>query len=339
MYLAFKIINKQKHYFIRKSVFVDGSYVSRELMCLGPDPSRHIVYPGGRSFYIHEDVEERLISQGVTPDYDRLESIFWPFVKPDIRRSLQGFMSRDDSSGFTSKISTREDDFIRNHLHQVDRRRYNYLRLGELDQSRLTRVPIKFYRPLAFKSRDELEHLFMRMENKLEPSELSLYVYSFFYLRRFFTEMIAGNMPQGLDQQKLDTLFIREICALNKEDLFWKGEYKPDALHPYLVRYVIMFFDYPLGSDSFLREHMQDFYARTRQRFGTLTPKKPDFSEDEAGKIMGVPPKSLYAMSKKELTRIYRGRIMKMHPDKGGDHNKFIKLMEIYRILLSRKNR
>jgi len=35
MYLAYKIVNKQKHYFIRKSVFLDGDYVSRELMELG----------------------------------------------------------------------------------------------------------------------------------------------------------------------------------------------------------------------------------------------------------------------------------------------------------------
>ena len=337
MYLAYKIINKQKHYFIRKSVFLDGDYVSRELMELGPDPSAYLVYPGGRSFYIHEQVEETLDSQGFVPDYDLLEKIFWPFVRPDIKRALQGFMFRSDSSGIAAKLTPLEDEFIRNRLHPVDRRRYNYLRMGELDQSRLTSIPTKFYRVLAFKSRDELEHLFMDMENRLEPAELSLYVYSFLYLRRFFTEMIAGRMPQGLDQQKLEKLFIREVCSLNSDDLFWKGGHKPADLHPFLIRYVIMFFDYPLSSESFLSEHLRDFIAGTRQRFRTFPSKKPDFSEDEAGTIMGVPARTLYAMSKKELTRIYRGRIMEMHPDKGGDHDRFIKLMEIYRTLLARK--
>ncbi len=339
MYMAYKIINRQKQYFIRKSVFVDGVYVSRELMALGPDPSEYIVYPGGRSFYIHENVEESLSSQGLAPNYDLLEKIFLPFLQPDIKRSLRGFFDRDESSRPRSELSACEDDFIRNHLHPVDRRRYNYLRMGELDQSRMPGIPTRFYRPLLFKSRDELEHLFIDMESRLEPREFSLYVYSFLYLRRFFTEIIAGRMPQGLDQKKLEDFFISEICDLNNDDLFWRGHHKPVDLHACLVRYVIMFFDYPLGSDSFLQDHRREFIAGTRQRSRSFYPKKPDFSEDEASRIMGVEAKTLYAMSKKELTRVYRSRIMQMHPDKGGDHDKFIKLMEVYRILLARKNR
>ncbi len=337
MYLAYNTINRQRHYFIRQTEFIDGVYVSRELMSLGSDPSSYIVYPGGNSFYIHEHVEENLNSQGVIPDYDLLEKIFWPFVRHDIRRSLRGFFSRDGSSRPSVELNAQEEDFIRNHLHPVDRRRYNYLRIGELDQSRLTSIPSRFYRPLAFKSRDELEHLFLDMETRLEPHELSLYVYSFLYLRRFFSEIIAGRMPQGLDPKKLEDFFIREICGLNNDDLFWKGEQKSYDLHPYLIRYVIMFFDYPLASESFLHEHIQDFIAGTRQRFSSFPPKKPAFSQDEASRIMGVTFKNLHSMSKKELTRVFRSRVMKMHPDKGGDHDRFIKLMEIYKTLLKRK--
>jgi len=337
MYLAYNIINQQKHYFIRKSVCADGVYVSRELMSLGPDPSSYIVYSGGSSFYIHEHVEERLCSQGVDSDYDLLENIFWPFVRQDIRRALRGFFSRKESSKAKAELTIQEDDFIRDHLHPVDKRRYNYLRLGELDQSRLTKIPNKFYRSLTFKSRDELEHLFMDMESRLEPKELSLYVYSFLYLRRFFSEIIAGRMPQGLDQQKLEDLFISEICALNNDKLFWKGENKPGNLHSCLIRYVIMFFDYPLASDSFIHEHMRDFIAGTRQRSRAFPVKKPDFTSDEASRMMGVTIRTLNAMTKKELTRIYRSRVMEMHPDKGGDHERFIKLTEIYRALLKRK--
>ncbi len=338
MYLAQKTINHKRHYFIRKSVRVNGVYVSRELMSLGPDPSRFIVYPGGRSFYIHENVEDHLSGKGYVPDYDLLEKIFWPFVRPDIKRALQGFFSRDSSSRSGKSLTQSEEVFIRHHLHPVDRRRYNYLRIGELDQSRLSRVPVKFYRPLTFKSRDELEHLFMVMESRLEPRELSLYVYSFFYLRRFFTEIIAGRMPQGLDQEKLEELFVRELCALNSDDLFWKGADKPKDLHPFLVRYAVMFFDFPLSSDSFLQDHLKDFIAGTRWRSAHFPRKQPDISRKEAGTIMGVAPDVLYAMSKKELTALFRRKAVKLHPDTGGDHDQFIRLMEVYTTLLRRKS-
>jgi len=246
-------------------------------------------------------------------------------------------MFRSDSSGIAAKLTPLEDEFIRNRLHHVDRRRYNYLRMGELDQSRLTSIPTRFYRVLAFKSRDELEHLFMDMENRLEPAELSLYVYSFLYLRRFFTEMIAGACPRDWISKNWKSCSSGKYAPLTAMICSGRGEHKPADLHPFLIRYVIMFFDYPLSSESFLSEHLRDFIAGTRQRFRTFPSKRPDFSEDEAGTIMGVPARTLYAMSKKELTRIYRGRIMEMHPDKGGDHDRFIKLMEIYRTLLARK--
>ncbi|WP_363330992.1 J domain-containing protein [Desulfonatronospira sp.] len=41
-------------------------------------------------------------------------------------------------------------------------------------------------------------------------------------------------------------------------------------------------------------------------------------------------------MSRRELTRIYRRRALKMHPDKGGDHEEFIRLNEAYQTLLKK---
>lgn len=338
MYLAHKIVQGRKCFFIRRSQLQGNVYVSRELMSLGTDPGAFIVYPGGKSFYIHEQVEDCLSGQGVPFDYDRLEDLFWPFVRPDIKRSVRGFRSRSADSQAKSALTDEEENFIRNHLHPVDRRRYNYLRTGELDQATQGNIPLKFYRSLAFKSRDELEHRFMDMEASLEPHESSLYVYSFLYLRRFFSEIIAGKMPQGLDWKKLDRLFIEELCDLNRDDLFWKGAEKPDGLHACLIRYAIMFFDYPLASESFMQDHLRDFFARTRQRFGRVKLKKAVVSPGEAARIMGVPDKTLYAMSKRELTRVYRGLAMKMHPDKGGDHEAFIRLTEVYRMLLAKKD-
>jgi len=95
MYLACKVENRQRRYYIRKSEFKEGVYVSRDLMDLGTDPSVFLEYPGGRSFYIHERVEERLDEMDPAWDYGELEDIFWPFLRPDIRRSLDGFKCRD----------------------------------------------------------------------------------------------------------------------------------------------------------------------------------------------------------------------------------------------------
>ena len=336
MYLAWKEQNKKRHYFIRQSVLSQGVYVSRDLMDLGRDPCVFLEYPGGRSFYIHEQVEEQLNASGAAWDYGDLEDVFWPFVSPDIKRSLQGFKSRDVRNRKIPELTHQEDEFIRNRLHIVDKRRYNYLRLGELDQSKLTRIPTRFYRPLAFKSRDELEHLFMNMEGALNPSEYSLYVYSFFYLRRFFDEIIAGKMPQGLDQDRLDRLFLQEICSLDRDVSFWKGFGKKKGLHKYLRRYVIMYFDYPFSTGNILQEHIRDFMARNRAGFQQPRPGKKEPDLKEVSTILGMSVQKLKKMSMRELTRIYRRRALKMHPDKGGDHEEFIRLNEAYQTLLKK---
>ncbi len=337
MYLARRIHNRKRYYFIRESVLQDGVYVSKDLMDLGPDPSQYLVYPGSRSFYIHEDVQDHLDGQDVSWDYDDLEDIFWPFLHPETKRSLEGFKCRDTRSRKKTQLSNQEDDFIRHRLHPVDKRRYNYLRLGELDQSKLTRIPTKFYRPLVFKSRDELEQIFLDMELRiLGPSEYALYVYSFLYLRSFFSELVAGKMPQGLDPEKVDELCLQELCRLNRDESFWKGMDKSGWLHPYLVRYVIMYFDYPFGPTNFMYERIQDFIARNRSRFQMPTSKQQEVSLDEASEVMGVSRQKLGDMSQRELGRLYRRRAFKMHPDRGGDHDRFIRLTKAYQALIRR---
>ncbi|MCG6892364.1 MAG: DnaJ domain-containing protein [Desulfobacteraceae bacterium] len=42
-------------------------------------------------------------------------------------------------------------------------------------------------------------------------------------------------------------------------------------------------------------------------------------------------------MSRQELTKRYRQRARKYHPDKGGSHEAFVRLTRSYRILLQRK--
>jgi len=60
LYLAQKKINGMAHYFIRESYSHGEYFLSRDLIDLGPDPARFIIYPGGNSFYIDEIIEDRI---------------------------------------------------------------------------------------------------------------------------------------------------------------------------------------------------------------------------------------------------------------------------------------
>ena len=42
-------------------------------------------------------------------------------------------------------------------------------------------------------------------------------------------------------------------------------------------------------------------------------------------------------MSRREFARLYRLRALQFHPDKGGDHDKFVNLTETYHALLKTK--
>ena len=60
-------------------------------------------------------------------------------------------------------------------------------------------------------------------------------------------------------------------------------------------------------------------------------------AQKEAASIFGVGPAELDAMSKAELTRLYRQKAQELHPDKGGEHEEFIALTTAYNELLRNK--
>jgi hypothetical protein len=336
MYLARFLHSGLISYQIRQSIPDNGVYVSRTLYDLGPDPGAFIVYPGGNSFYLDQDMVETIEKRGRNISYQELENIFWPFVHFSIRRKLQGFHNRAQARARyrAPPLHEAEKELIRNKMHLIDKRRINYLRLGVLDQSRLGVVPPQLYRPLLYASRDEIEQRFMRMEMELKAHERAMYVYSFLHLRRFFSEICAGSMPQGLDQDKLDQVFEEQLCALNADPHFWAPEAPTSFLHPYLVRYAIMFFDHPFGPSPFLDQILQDFIAR--HRFHNPPPQKRDITGEELRTIFEVPQEALLSMSARQITRRYRRLAKKHHPDQGGDQDTFIRLNRAYNWLLRR---
>jgi hypothetical protein len=335
LYLAQHTIKGKRHYFIKES-YKDGNlFRSRQLFVLGTNPGRYVVYPGGRAFYIDGVVEDRLASFGVEPSADEIEDLFWPFIKPEIRRAIEPLRQRGRARRKSPRPHPKEQAHIRAQATEFDKRRIHYLRSGRMDQAGLGRMPLTLYLWLLAKSRDEIEQRFIRMERRLDPSELKTYAFVIFDLQRFFTESWAKRIPQGLNQEKMEGHFLEEICRLNADPSFWAGEENADFLHEYLRRYVIMFFDNPFRRDTFLEDHVKEFMDSHRK--WQFPERKRRMTVTEASSIFGVAKDILESMNKRSIIRLFRRMAKKLHPDKGGKHEDFIKLADAYRELLKRK--
>jgi hypothetical protein len=96
-----------------------------------------------------------------------------------------------------------------------------------------------------------------------------------------------------------------------------------------------MFFDYDYEPSHILDEYILNFINSRRDY--RSPPQKRAVSLDETSTIFGVTKAFLAKMSRKDLARLYRRKAQMLHPDKGGDHDKFVRLTEAYHDLLGRK--
>jgi hypothetical protein len=212
----------------------------------------------------------------------------------------------------------------------------HYLRFGQMNQRDIGRLPLKFFRILHDKSRDEVEQALMAMETVLTPREYKAYAYVIFDLQQFFYESYAKNTPQMLSIDRVDEHFIGQICRLNSDRSFWAGMKIGDRLHNYLVRYVLMYFDHDFAPRSLMEDYLRQFINSRRDSrapYATVA-----FTLKKASTAFGEPQAVLKKMNRKELARLYRLKALDMHPDKGGDHDEFVKLTEAYHALLKTKN-
>ena len=335
MYLAQKIIKRETRYFIRESYPHEDNFLSRELIDLGADPGRFIIYPGGNSFYIDDVIENRINDLGKKVDPDKLEDIFWRFLRPEIRRVLEPFRRRDKRHQAYSRKRVPLED-LSAEVHIFDKRRVYFLRFGQTDQGNISRLPQKIFCMLQDKSRDEIEQTLMDMERQLAVREYKTYAYVIFNLQQYFNESFARTNPQILSQDKVDEHFINQVCRLNTDRLFWAGMQSGDRLNEYLVRYVLMYFDYDYTPGSFMEDYFRQFINSRRDY---RPPNKTStVTLNEAGTIFGKTKEALKEISRKDLARLYRQKAQELHPDKGGDHDKFVRLTEAYHELLRTKN-
>jgi hypothetical protein len=331
VYLARYQHQGRTRYAIRESYEAEDILRSRHLIDLGTDPGDHVRYPGGNAFYIHEAIEDQLRALGVAYDMDELDDIFWPFIHPDIRKAQAYFRRRGGAARKRpSTGALAGEDF-----HLFDRRRVHYLRFGQMDQGRIGRVSPRLFKVLAGKSRDEIEQYFILSEQILKPHERKSYVFVIFDLQRHFSEHFAKTMPQGLDPNVVDRLFLRDICHLNQNERFWADLGLLDHLNDYLVRYLVMFFDNDYGRSGYLDDILQS-WINARRGF-QFPERKIRVSFKEAGTAFGISEDEMRRMSKSELSRLFRRKAQQLHPDKGGDHDAFIRLTHAYQDIKARK--
>ena len=331
MYLAAIHENRWYRFEIRESYWDGDCYRSRPLADLGHDPAQHIVYPGGRSYYIDPELEDRIMTRGGQPGPEELDDLLWPFVDRDIRHAVGSFRRRQRPPEDPNPADRRLP------VHLFDKRRVHFLRFGRMDQGPIGRVPSKIFRPVRDRSRDEIEQYFLQSERILKPHERKAYVYVIFDLQRHFSELCAKTMPQALDQEAVDTWFVREICRLNRDAAFWAGLPMRDHLQDYLTRYLIMYFDQDYGQSDFLETLFQQFRnAHRRHRWPQGT---AGVSFKDASAVFGIGEEALRKMDRRAFTRLFRKKAMAMHPDQGGRHSDFVRLSEAYRAVMQTKRR
>lgn len=330
MYLA-KILNRQHtRFLLRQSVHTGDGFISRDLFDLGSDPRRYIVYPGGNSYYYAEALLDALDAQGIVSADDDLDEVLWDFLDPRIQRVISGFQ-RESTKRRSSDARANSGE----NLHQFDRQRAYYLRTGRV-LPKGARLPPAILRHLVDRSRDEIEQRFLRDESILRSRERASYVYAIFGLKGFFQKTSSQAAMGPLDVPDLDLYFTDRICGLNSDPDFWVGMQTTDALHPYLQRYATMFYDTTALRPWVEQERIWSFINRHRAyRPPPSILKKIRHTE----KLFGTTWKQLQKMSRSALKRLYRGRVMALHPDHGGDKRDFIQLTASYRYLLQRLRR
>ena len=329
MYLAREFKNNESLYSLRESYPADGCLQSRELFQLGPDPGRFIRYPGGNAYYFDERLTDALADRGIADADRQLDVLLWDFLKPEIRRIVGHFSRRSGDR----KTAVSQNPPVTYHL--FDKRRILYLKTGQVDQGAISRLPRKLFRILDNKSRDEIEQYCLAAEQVLKPDELKLYTYVIFDLQRHFGSPLARQFPSAMGGARLDNHFIEDVCRLDTNNHFWRGLPRGKGFNAYLARYVAMYFDNDFPEEDIMGSYVRDFMNR-RRNFRFPERPMPAMSLKAAGQALGLSSPQLKTMSPAALTRHYRKMAIRLHPDQGGDHDRFIEITEAYQTVLGK---
>ncbi|MFP3871061.1 MAG: DnaJ domain-containing protein, partial [Syntrophobacteria bacterium] len=162
-------------------------------------------------------------------------------------------------------------------------------------------------------------------------------VYTALNLQTHFSHFVTRHCPEALDPDKVDYYFLEELCRLNADETFFKGveDNDPGSLHPYLVKYAILYFDSDFDAGFAWNEYVQDFMGR--RRFAQAPAHSGGKTTKEACRCLGIQPTDFKKMDRNDLTRRYRKLAKEAHPDRGGDQQRFVEIKEAYECLLKQK--
>ena len=97
-----------------------------------------------------------------------------------------------------------------------------------------------------------------------------------------------------------------------------------------------MYFDYDFTPRSWVEDYIRNFINSRRDYQAPF--KVDSVTLKQASTIFGESKEVLKKMSRQELVKLFRRKAQELHPDKGGDHEKFVDLTHAYHVLLSTKD-
>ncbi len=332
MYLARQHSYNSITYSLRQSYFDEnsGTYLNQNIFELGEFPEKFIHEDQETSFYFDDKLENAVKKVLKRDPTSILEDLFFDFFSPGLKRHLENYPTRREYQ--SSKLSEEELKSIESEITTFDLRRLYFLRYGAVDQRHLHKMHKKLCRPLLGKSRDEKEFYFENQETCLPANERKEYLFAIFNLQRHFTESFAPFMPGALPQLELEEHFLKDLCTLNDNKLFFTAGTTKEKLHFHLRRYLFMFFDYQFASSSFHNEYIKQFMRDHRQF--SWPEQKVEVDDQVVIKLFNKSMDQLKKLSNEELTKLYRKEAKRLHPDKGGDAELFIQLTEVYNQLI-----
>jgi len=334
MYLANFQNGSTPHYQIRKSYRTgEGLYLYKIIFDLGDNPKDYIELFEEYIVFFNSHLVDAVSSQSKEDAESVLERLLWDFLPRETREQIARFQKH--STLQATPLSDQEKQDIASQVHLFDRRRLYYLRYGAVDQSSLFRLHEKCCRPLIDQSRDEREYYFAAEENVLSPGDYQQYIYAIFNIQKHFSQSFAPWLPEALAHDEVADHFLVELCRLNRDKRFWQSDSYKSSLHRHLTRYLIMFFDFIPAKRSFFENFAKTFMDDHRKF--RWPDKKTSQTPEKISKIFATPYAKLKQMNGDQLNKLYRQKAMQLHPDKGGDHDLFIELTEVYTDLLRSK--
>lgn len=319
MYIALIRRGPHKHYELRRTVPGPNGLVAETLLDLGAHPERLVRFE--RFGVIYEpEVLDGLASFDL--DMEALDQAFSLFAP-------HGFSPSESSKPWTrTRLTRTEEDAIRA-VPAFDRRRIAYLRSGEMNLSRIDEVNPRLFRRLPHQCRDEREQMFWRMEADLPKREYRSYIHAIFNLQRHFAERVARHMPESLDLERLDEAFLHEFCLLWEDKSFDPHGQARENLR----RYACMHFDFDFAPTDPFRRIFEEFMNDFRQHRKT----RPAPSPEQVRELFGLTMAEIRRMSRREFAKVFREKAMSAHPDKGGDHEHFVRLLDAYKRIVTTK--